>query len=168
MNRPNARAIALAGVLAALAVTVMSLGGLIPVATFILPVVCILTCQLVLQRCGSRLAWVWYTAVSILSLILCPDKEAAAVFVALGFYPMVKPVLERSRLAVLWKALLFNGVILALYWLLAHLFGMDALLEESRQLGLWGLVLLLFLGNIVFFMLDFLLKRLPLLRGNRR
>ena len=76
---------ALGGVMAALAVVIMCLGTLIPVATFICPMVCILLAQLVLKTCGARYGWAWYGAVAVLSLLLAPDKEAAAVFAALGY-----------------------------------------------------------------------------------
>ena len=80
--------------MAALAVVIMSLGTLIPVATFVCPVLCMLILQLVLKLCGSRIAWAWYGAVAILSLLMAPDKEAAAVFLFLGYYPVVKPRMD--------------------------------------------------------------------------
>ena len=76
--------IALGGVLAALAVVVMCLGGMIPLATYICPILCMLLQSTVLQKCGGRVAWAWFFAVSILSLLLSPEKEGAAVFLFLG------------------------------------------------------------------------------------
>ena len=61
---------ALGGVMAALAVVIMSMGTLIPIATYSCPVLCALLLQLVLKTCGSRIAWAWYGAVTILSLLL--------------------------------------------------------------------------------------------------
>ncbi len=160
MDRTSAKAIALGGVLAALAVVMMSLGGLIPIATFVLPVLCMLTGQTVLKLCGRKIAWAWYGAVALLGLLLGPDKEAGAVFLALGYYPILKPKLDRSPLRWLWKGILFNGVIFILYWALMHIFGMAQLLQESRELGFWGVTVTLVLGNITFFLLDILLSRL--------
>ena len=117
-KRTPASVIALGGVMAALAVVIMSLGGLIPVATYVCPMLCALLLQLVLKLCGSRIAWAWYGAVAILGLLMSPDKEAAAVFVFLGYYPIVKPWLDRRRAKWLWKGLLFNGATLLMYWLL--------------------------------------------------
>ena len=158
-KRNSAYAVALGGVLAALAVVIMCLGTLIPVATFICPMVCILLAQLVLKTCGARYGWAWYGAVAVLSLLLSSDKEAAAVFAALGYYPMVKPRLERRKWPWLWKGLLFNAVILALYWLLIHLLGMDALAEEFAEAGAVMTAVMLLLGNAVFFLLDILLNK---------
>ena len=150
---------ALGGVMAALAVVIMSMGTLIPIATYSCPVLCALLLQLVLKTCGSRIAWAWYGAVSILSLLMAPDKEAAAVFLALGYYPIVKPRLDRLKGKWIWKGILFNAVILLTYWLLMHLFGFDKLAAEFSEMGFVLTVLMLILGNVTFFLLDQLLGR---------
>lgn len=153
-KRTPASVIALGGVMAALAVVIMSLGGLIPVATYVCPMLCALLLQLVLKLCGRRIAWAWYGAVAILSLLLSPDKEAAAVFVFLGYYPILKPWMDRRKAKWLWKGLLFNGATLLMYWLLMYVFGMEALLEEFRGMGIAMGAILLILGNVTFFLLD--------------
>ena len=53
--RNNTKQIALGGVLAAVAVTIMSLGGLIPIATYVCPMLCCMTQFIVLRFCGRRL-----------------------------------------------------------------------------------------------------------------
>ena len=158
-KRTPASNIALGGVLAALAVIIMSMGTLIPVATYVCPMLCALVLQIVLKICGSRIAWAWYGAVTLLSLLMAPDKEAAAVFLALGYYPIVKPKLDRRKGKWLWKGLLFNTVILLTYWLLMHIFGFDQLASEFTEMGTVMVVLMLLLGNITFFLLDKLLEK---------
>lgn len=152
---------ALGGVLAALAVVIMSMGTLIPVATYVCPMLCALLLQTVLQICGKRTAWAWYGAVSLLALLLAPDKEAAAVFCALGYYPILKPKLDAGKGSVLRKALLFNGVILLLYQAMMHLFGMDQITAEFAEMGLALTAVTLLLGNVTFFLLDRLLGMRP-------
>ena len=149
---------ALGGLLAALAVVIMSMGTLIPVATYVCPILCTLVLQLVLKICGKRIAWAWYGAVSVLSLLMAPDKEAAAIFLALGFYPIVKPGLDRRKGKWLLKGLFFNGMILLTYWLLMHLFGMAQLVSEFTEMGTLLATVLLLLGNVTFFLLDRLLE----------
>ena len=149
---------ALGGLLAALAVVVMSMGTLIPVATYVCPMLCALVLQLVLKICGKRVAWAWYGAVSVLSLLMAPDKEAAAIFLALGFYPIVKPGLDRRKGKWLLKGLFFNGMILLTYWVLLHLFGMAQLVSEFTEMGTLLAAVLLLLGNVTFFLLDRLLE----------
>ncbi|MEF2837358.1 MAG: hypothetical protein U0N82_06505 [Oscillospiraceae bacterium] len=158
-KRTPAANIALGGILAALAVIIMSMGTLIPIATYVCPMLCCLMLQLVLKICGGRIAWAWYGAVSLLSLLMAPDKEAAAVFLALGYYPIVKPRLDRRKGKWLWKGLFFNAVILILYWLLMHIFGFDQLAAEFADMGMILTAVMLLLGNVTFFLLDKLLEK---------
>ena len=157
--RTQARKIAFGGMMAALAVVIMSLGGLIPVATFVCPMLCMLILAFVTRMCGNRIGWAWYGAVAILSLLLGPDKEAASVFVFLGFYPILKPRLDRIKLGYLLKLALFNVLILTMYTLLIHLFGMDRIAAEYQELGMIMTGVLLILGNVTFFLLDRVLSR---------
>ena len=159
MRRNQAKSVALGGMMAALAVVIMCLGGLIPVATFVCPMLCMLLLQFVAMICGARIGWAWYGAVAILSLLMGPDKEAAAVFTFLGFYPLVKPGLDTRKLGLLYKLLLFNGAIGLMYWVLIHLFGMDQVAAEYRELGAVMTGIMLVLGNVVFFLLDRILSR---------
>lgn len=143
--------------MAALAVVVMCMGGMIPIATFVCPMVCMWLLVTVIDRCGNRVAWAWYGAVSILSLLLGPDKEAAAVFVFLGYYPIIKPKMDQLPVKWLWKLLLFNAAILVMYWLLLNLFGMAELMEEFAEMGTLLTVVTLAMGNVTFILLDRLL-----------
>ena len=156
-RKPPASVMALGGVLAAAAVVIMSLGGLIPVATYVSPMLCAMLLQVVLLSCGVRIAWAWYGAVAILAVLLSADKEAAAVFVFLGYYPIVKPRLDNRKPSWLWKGLLCNGSIGVMYFLLLKLFGMAELGAEFQEFGLVMLVVLLIMGNVTFFLLDKLL-----------
>ena len=151
---------AFGGIFAALALVIMALGGLIPVATFVCPMICMILLRLVSQLCGNRTGWAWYGAVSILSILLGPDKEAAAVFLFLGFYPIIKPSLDRLKAALLWKTLIFNGAIGCMYYLLIHLFGMAQIAADYKQMGIVMAAVMLILGNITFFLLDMVLNRL--------
>ena len=151
--------VALGGMLAAAAVVLMSIGTILPVATYAAPVLCMLICRVVLKLCGSRMAWAWYGTVALLSLLLAPDKEAAAVFLVLGYYPILKPKMDSLKGKWLWKALYFNGSILALYWVLMNIIGMQQLLSDFEGMGLAMTAVLLVLGNVTFFLLDNLLTR---------
>lgn len=158
MKRSSARIIALGGVFAAVAVVIMSMGGLIPFATYVSPMVCMLMLRFVLAMCGKRIAWAWYGAVAVLSLLLSADKEAAAVFAFLGYYPIVKPKLDGLRFAILWKLMLFNSATVMMYWLLMTVFGMDAISAEFREMGTVLLLLTLLLGNVTFMLMDRILS----------
>ena len=157
MARNNqASAIALGGVMAALAVVFLCL-TVIPVATFVSPALCMLLLRIVARQCGRRIGWAWYGAVAILGVLLAPDKEAAAVFVFLGYYPLLKPVFDRWKPSWLWKGLYFNAAIAVLYTLLLKVLGMDQLAQDYAELGIALTAVMMVLANITFFMLDRLL-----------
>ena len=164
-RRNPASSIALGGVLAGLAVVILCMGTMIPVATFVCPMLCMLLLKAVLTRCGDRIGWAWYGAVAILGVLLAPDKEAAAVFAFLGFYPIIKPKIEVFPGKWLWKVLYFNAAILIMYWLLMHLFGMAQIAEEFAELGTVMILVTLLLGNVTFFLLD---RLLGMKRGRRK
>lgn len=146
--------------MAALALVVMCLGGMIPLATYVCPMFCAVLLMVVLKLTNARIAWAWYGAVSILAMLLGPDKEAAAVFVFLGYYPILKPWLDQRKLAILWKLVLFNAAIFAMYSVLIYVFGLADLAAEFKELGMVLTIVTLVLGNITLFMMDILLTLL--------
>ena len=154
MRKNPASVIALGGVMAALAVVLMCMGGLIPVATFVCPMLCMMLLAFVLKSSGSQIAWAWYGTVAILGVLMGPDKEAVAVFIFLGYYPILKPRLDKMKLGLLLKLVLFNAVILLMYWLLINLFGMTQLAAEYEEMGMVLTAVTLILGNVTFFLLD--------------
>ena len=160
MRVGSAKAVALGGILAALATVIMCLGGLIPVATFVCPVLCLVILYLVCHLCGKRIGWAWYGAVSILAVLLGPDKEAAAVFAFLGWYPIVKPYLEKWPLSLLWKLLFFNIALAVMYWLLLSVFGLAEIAQEYAEFGLISGAIMVLLGNATFVLLDLLLNKI--------
>ena len=163
MRKTPAARIALGGMLAALASVIMNLVGMLPVATFVCPMLSMMILTLVIRFCGRRIGWAWYGAVAILSALLGPDKEAAAIFVFLGYYPLLKPGFDRLKSGTLLKFLFFNSVILLMYWLLINLFGLAQIAQEYRQLGLAMTIFTLITGNLIFFMLDKILARLAII-----
>lgn len=160
-RKTPASAMALSGVLAAAAAVIMGMGTLIPVATYVCPVICMVLMQVVLRLCGGRYAWAWYGCVAILGLLFAPDKEAAVIFCFLGYYPILKPKIDRKKGKSLIKAVYFNTVILAAYTLLIYLMGLNEILREFGDMGLVMTILLLLLGNVTFFLLDFSLEMRP-------
>ena len=159
MRKTPASQIAFGGIFAALALVIMNLGSLIPVATYVCPMLCMLILALVTGMCGTRIGWAWYGAVAILSCLLAPDKEAAAVFVFLGFYPIVKPRFDRLRYPLIPKLVLFNVLILSMYTVLLRIFGMDQIAAEFAEMGQVLTIAMLIMGNLIFFLLDFALSR---------
>lgn len=155
------RQIALGGVLAGLAVVLMLLGGVFPLAVYVSPMLASALLLLLLGRLPTSLCLAWYAAVALLSLLLCPDRECAFVFVFLGYYPILRPWLDRLPLPlrIVCKLLLFNAAVAAMYALLLFVFRLDALLAEARELTAVLLVAFVLLGNLAFVLFDRLLAR---------
>ena len=156
---------AFCGVLSALAVALLLAGGIIPLATYCCPILAMLALLPVLEEFGPRLALISYAAVSVLGLLLAPDKEVACFFLFLGYYPILRPQLDRLRsrlVRTLLKLVLFNVSILALYLLLLFVFQLSAILEDFAGLSLLMGGAMLLIGNCTFLVLDGLLSRLTL------
>jgi hypothetical protein len=158
----KSREIALCGMLNALAVVLMNLGSLVPLATFCTPLLAMLVLLPVLEEYGPRMGWAAWVSVSILSLLLVTDRETALVYVFFGWYPMVRPKVAAIKSKVLRfgvKLLICNGLIFTLYGLVLRLMGLTAdLLDSTRLMN----ALLLILGNLVFFLTDLVLQRMTL------
>ena len=165
MRRKRTAQLALAAVLCALAVTVMMLGGLIPAATFCCPMLAGFLTIPILCECGAGMALCAWAAISILSCLLGPDKEAAAIYLFLGWYPVLRPKLEKLRqpLRFLLKLLIFNCAVFAVYSLLLFGLGLESLRAEFSDMGKIMLLVTLVLGNGIFILFDFVLPRLELL-----
>ena len=161
MNEASRR-MALGGVLAALGTGIMLLGGVIPAATFCCPVLASLALVPMREEAGARWAYLVWAATAILSLILSPDKESALLYAALGYYPVLKPKLDRlpGFRRLVCKLALYNAAVCASYALMLFVLRMDALRQEFFSEGKWMLLALLLGGNAVFILYDLLLNRI--------
>ena len=127
------------GMAAGLSVVLMLLGGVIPAATYAVPMLCGLILLPVLLEFDARAAWTTYGAAALISLLLDFDKEAAFFYLFLGYYPIVKWRLDRiaSRpRRLLIKLLLFGGSMAVMYGLLALLFPMETFMQEFKEMGI--------------------------------
>ena len=159
----KSREIALCGMMNALAVVLLSLGGLVPIATYCAPLLAMAVLLPVQEEYGNKLAITAWVSVSLLALMLTPDRETALVYVFFGWYPVVRPRIAALpsrlvRLAV--RLIIANAAILLLYGAVLRLMGLTAdLLEETFLLN----AALLAMGNVVFLLLDLVLDRLRLM-----
>ena len=158
--------IALGGVTAALAVVWLCLGGLVPLATYACPMLASFLLLPLRRQLGLSLCVGWWALVSVLAVLLCPDRETAAVFVFLGWYPLAKPGLERlPRLPrFLAKLLLFNLAAAAMIAVLIFVFRLESLVREAEQTGALLLGGILLLANLCFFVYDLVLARVGNIR----
>lgn len=105
-----------------------------------------------------------YVAVSLLSLVLIPNKEAAILYTSFfGFYPIVKSFLERinSRIVeYILKFSVFNISIVLSYLLLVFVFGISVERLFGDDLSGIMYALLIVLMNVMFVVYDLCLTRM--------
>ena len=164
-KRGAAARMALCGVLAALAVALMFLGGTVPFASIACPVLASLVLIPVYCECGWKWGLLWYAAVAALAALLAPEKEAAVLFVFFGYYPMLRKLIGRLRVrAAAWvvKLVYVNAAVFAAYGLMLYVFHLTAVMEDFAGMGKAMLAVLLVLANVTFVIYDVLIARLEI------
>ena len=154
----NIRALALGGMLTALCLTIMVLGGALGIGTYACPVICSLVLMPLGLKYGARSQLAAYIATGALSFILVSDRELSLMFlVFFGWYPMLAPRLEKIKkpLNLLVKLLVFNITVVP-----AEIFAIKVLLCEAETTGV--LIAMWAVGNLTFLLYDRLLPRLEI------
>ncbi len=159
----NSAKTALGGMIAALSIVTMLLTAVIPYLTYALPALAGVLLVLMVIEINKKWAVCTYIAVSILSFLILPDKEAAMMYFAFfGCYPIVKPVLEakisNNKLCWLAKAVFFNIAAVAAYIVIIFVFAIP--LDETEELGKWAIPALLGMGNVMFILYDICITRM--------
>lgn len=94
--------VALCGVFAALAVTMLYLGGL-TLLDLTVVAVCALMTMIIVAEAGVRSAWIYTAVTGVLALILLPNKIYAFEYICFGaLYPVAKMYFERMRPLLAW------------------------------------------------------------------
>ena len=159
--RKESRRMALCGMMVALGVAAMLLGGVIPLATFCCPALAGLVLVPVLAEAGKKWTLCAYAAIAALSLMLSPDKESALLFAFLGYYPALKPALDglkRRPLRILVKLAIFNLAAGAMMLCIAFVFNLQAILQEYAAMGAAGIAAFVVLANVTMLLYDRLLQ----------
>ena len=168
--RKQSMMIAFCGMAAGLSMVILLLGGVIPVATYAVPMLCGLLLLPILLEFGEKAAWATFFAVAALALMLDFDKEAAFFYLFIGYYPIVKWRLDKLKpkaLRIAAKIALFTVSMVVMYSLLQLLFPVLAVLKDFEEMGV--LLSVLFLAAYVLCMMlyDWLLIYYVMLYGNR-
>lgn len=156
---------ALCGVCAALAMVLMFLSSVIPTMTYALPAAAGALMAVIVIEVNKKWAVCTYAAVSALCLIMIPAKDASLIFVMfMGYYPILKSVLERkikNRTACMAvKIAVFTAAVVGYYEVLVRVFADPELLDDSAELGKYGLWLLFAASEVIFVIYDLALSRL--------
>ena len=154
--------VSLGGVVAALGLVLMLLTSVIPFGTYAFPAFAGILLVLIVFNLGYGWALGVYAVTAALSMLLVTDKEAALYYTLfLGFYPILKGLIERLRrkpLQYVIKFALFNICMIGAFFL-----GMAVFSIPKESFNLFGVYLpwvFLIIGNVVFVIYDLCVTRL--------
>ncbi len=159
---------AIGGMITALSVVVLMPTAL-EVFVYALPAFAGMLIMFSVVELDKKWAFGIYAAVSILSLMLVPNKEAAVLYAAFfGYYPILKAILESKlpRAAeYIIKFAVFNVAMLGSYAVLVKVLGIpfDELMGiegETGFLAKYMLPIMLGLGNVAFILFDIATTRI--------
>ncbi|MDD3260688.1 MAG: hypothetical protein PHU79_02070 [Oscillospiraceae bacterium] len=158
MKRGHTLKVAFCGILTALALVFICLGGIIPVMTYAMPALAGLVLIPAVIELGTTWAWPVYIASAILGALLGPDKDAAVLYIFFfGYYPIVKAVIEKRFskrwVCLLLKLLLFNAAAVVSFFISIYLLSVPRAAFTIGSIYLPGVLLLL--ANFVFLLYDY-------------
>ena len=155
----QSKRIAACGMMAALSVVIMLLGGVLGIGMYASPMLAGFCLLPIGKKYGAKNQWLVWAAVSLLCFMLIPEPEQNLMYLALfGLYPILYPYFVRLPGAWKWisKLLYFHAAAISV-----ELLVMLVLVPEVMSAAM--IVILLILGNAVFWMYDFLIPRSDLL-----
>ncbi len=139
-------------------VSVLMIGsGYLHIGLYWAPTVAGLLVYLLSGLTQKHYAWSCFAAVSVLSLLLSPNKESVVCFVLfLGYYPLVKSTLEKIRVKViqyLLKLVLFNAAVAGAYCILTWVFSVSA--DTFQFFGIPVFAVFVVVVNVAFVIYDY-------------
>lgn len=155
----NASKTAMGAMIAALCVALMLLTAVIPFLSYAMPMIAGALITIMVIECDKLWALFVYVSVSILSLLIVPDKSAGLAFLCyFGYYPILKNILEsklNKTAEIIIKYANIVIVVLGAYFLALKFFGIDTEGMEFilPHLGKWYTYLILLLLSLLFFKL---------------
>lgn len=157
--------IALGGIIASLCMLCMFLTGVFPMFYLILPMLASGLIFLMALETSTYWGFLTYISVGLLSVFVTPNKDAALAFlIFFGYYPLLRPKMEHSRLRLLvflLRLALFNAAVLGFFWISVYVLGMKALLDSLGDYGKYGGWILLGIANLMFLSYDYIMGAFP-------
>ncbi len=154
--------VALGGVIAALSLLLMLVAGVTTSLVYAIPMITGAFLMVLVIEFGAGFAGLEYLAISIISMLLLGNKEAAIMYVAFfGYYPIIKSFIEKYMGKILsWivKYVIFNVSMVVAYFVVSKIFMIT--FDDMEMFGKYALLILLLAGNILFVVYDIMLTRL--------
>ena len=165
----NTSKVALGAIMTGLSIALMISTAIIPFLSYAVPAICGVLITIMVIECEKKWALLVYASVSILSLLIIPDKSAGAAYAMIfGYYPVLKSVFEAKLpkfAAVSAKLILFNTVLLISYYVSLRFFGIDTEGIEwiAPYLNKWYIApIIVVFASIFVMMYDTVLTRLTI------
>ncbi|MBE6823808.1 MAG: hypothetical protein E7513_00525 [Ruminococcaceae bacterium] len=150
------------GIIGALSIVMMLLTSVIPFGTFAFPAIAGMLLVCVVIELGYSWAFIVYTVVSVLSLLLLTDKEAAVYYIAfLGFYPIIKGLIEKLSSKILQyiiKYAVFNACMVIAFFVSVYLFSIPK--ESFEIFSVYLPWVFLIIGNFIFIIYDYCISKI--------
>lgn len=155
----QSKRIAECGMIAALCVVVMLVGGYLEIGMYLSPVIAGLLLTYIGVQYGVKYHLTIYIAVSALSFLFVPNIEENLMFASLfGCYPILRPRLQRMKT---WPRRICKFLFCNVIVILVEMLIMYVLVPEA--MGTAMLIALLILFNMTFACYDFMTPRFYLL-----
>lgn len=121
--------LALCSVLAALSITIMLTSSLIPILTYAAPLLAGVMLIPIIAEFGNQRGWMTWAVTTMISLIICADREAAFFYCFLGYYPIIKQLFESIKptmLKLVAKMCFFTIMVFLVFLIVWFIIGVDA------------------------------------------
>ena len=143
--------------------TVIMLTGYFPYLTYAIPAVAGLLVMVVCIEIGVKYAVGTYIASAFLVLLTAEPETKILYVLLLGFYPIVKAVVEKmGKASIEWliKFAVFNVCIVAYYKLTVSVLGIP--FDDFGAVGKWGIYAFWAAANVVFVLYDIAVSRMAM------
>ncbi len=154
--------VSLGGAVAALGLVMMFMTALIPFGTFAFPTFAGMLLVVIVIEIGYSFALSVYVVTAILSFLLVPDKEAALIYTMfLGFYPIIKSLIERipsKFVQYIVKFAVFNVCVIADFFIGINLLSIPK--DSYIIFGVYLPAVFLVIGNVFFLIYDICITRI--------
>lgn len=158
-NMKNTKKITLCGMVASLSIVIM-LTSYFPYLTYAIPALAGIFMMVPLIECGVSWSVGTYIASSAI-IFITGETEAKLLYVLfLGYYPILKSLIERiNKQAVEWvlKFICFNIAAVAFYYVSSMLFAVS--FDDFGDFGKYGALVFLAVCNVVFVIYDIGISR---------
>lgn len=169
--RRETKELAFCGIMAGVAVVLLCLGGIVPFAMYIGPMLASIVMIIVDAECRRSYAWSCFAASAILGLMLGPDKECSLLFCVLGYYPFIQPKIQTVKprlLRAAVKFIIFTAAVAIMYAVLLFILAMPETIEEFAEVGRVLMLITYAIGVFTFFVYDKAVGRVKILYARRR